>query len=425
MQKIYALVDCNSFYASCEKIFRPDLKNRPVVVLSNNDGCVVALSKEAKKLGIKRAVPLFQVEDIVNKNNVAVFSSNYELYADISNRVMRILKRFTPNVEVYSIDEAFLDLTSFKHKSVTEYAKEIRDEIYKSTGLPISIGIGETKTLAKLANKVSKDYECYQNVFDITNHKKINEIFKCYGIHEVWGVGFQYTKMLHDNNIITIYDFIHAKDEWVKKKMTSKGLLTLWELRGRSCIYLEEITPDKKQILSSRSFGNPVYYKRELRESISFHVNLASRKLRDQNCLCSTLVVFIATNRFKKNHPQYSESMYVKFDSPTDYTPDLINYASKILDEIYKEGYEYKKAGVMLAGLIYKNDKQLGLFDNKEINEKKENLMKAIDRINVKYDTYVVSNPSFGFTSTWLMNRNYKSPNYTTSWNKLPRVYAR
>ena len=425
MKNIYALVDCNSFYASCEKVFMPDLKDKPVIVLSNNDGCVVAMSNEAKKLGIKRAVPLYQIEDIIRKNDVSVFSSNYELYADMSSRVMRILKRFTLNVEVYSIDEAFLDLTGFDNKNLTVYAREIKNEIYKSTGLPISIGIGETKTLAKLANRVSKEHECYKDVFDITNHKNINEIFKSYEVNKVWGIGYQLTKMLKKNNINTIYEFVNAKDEWVKKHMTSRGLLTLWELRGKSCIDIEEVVADKKQILSSRSFGSPVYHKKELRESISFHVDLASRKMRDQNCLCSALVVFITTNRFKENHPQYANSTSIKLESPTDYTPELISVAEKLLDSIYKDGYEYKKAGIMLAGLVYKKDKQLCLFDSAETNEKKEKLLKAIDGINTKYDAHVISNPSFGYSSAWLMNRNYKSPNYTTSWSQLPRVHAK
>ena len=233
-KKIYALVDCNSFYASCEKVFRPDLKNKPIIVLSNNDGCIVALSKEAKDLGIKRPTPLFEIQHIVFKHDIKVFSSNYTLYADLSRRVMNILKEFAPNIEVYSIDEAFLDLTGFSHLDIREYALKIKEMVYQGTQLPISIGIGPTKTLAKLANKIAKDYKSYNGVFDITNHKNTEKIFTSYGVHEVWGIGFQYTKMLHKYNINTILDFVKADDSWVKKNMTSKGLLTLWELRGRS-----------------------------------------------------------------------------------------------------------------------------------------------------------------------------------------------
>ena len=420
--KIFALVDCNSFYASCEKIFRPDIGNRPVIVLSNNDGCVVALTKDAKKLGIKRGIPLFQVQGIIKNNDVKVFSSNYELYGDISRRIMNILKDYSPNIEEYSIDEAFLDITGFKDNDLMLFSKEIKSRIQKGIKIPVSIGIGQTKTLAKLANKIGKDRS--DGIFNIIDDFQNKDILKAYGVHDIWGIGFQYTKMLHRYNVKTIYDFINLDDSWVKKKMTIRGLLTLWELRGRHCIDLAESVPDKKQILSSRSFGEPAHTVNELRESIAFHVNIASRKLREQNSLCSTLVVFIATNSFKKDSPQYSNSMVYNFTAATDYTPDIIEKAHLILSKIYKDGFEYKRAGVMFTDLTYKKDRQFGLFEDRIKTEKKDKIIKAIDKIN-KYGNYEIIKPaSYSVDNSWQMKRVFKSPNYTTSWEDLPLVKA-
>jgi len=419
--KIFALIDCNSFYASCEKIFRPDLKDKPVVVLSNNDGCVVALSKEAKKAGIKRGVPLFKIMDIVKKNDVVYFSSNYELYGDISSRVMNLLGEFSPDVEIYSIDEAFIDLTGIKHHDLAKYAKLIKSYIMKCTGIPISIGIGESKTLAKLANKIGKDYEVFGGVFNIVNHKHKDKIFKSYGVHNIWGIGFQYTKMLHRHNINTIYDFTMQNDEWVKKKMTSMGLLTLWELRGISCIELEKDNPDNKQIICSRSFGSPVHSLKELEEAVAFYITRASIRLREQKCLCGGLIVFIATNRFKDT-PQYGNSAFQKIDIPTSYTPTLIRYGHELLKKIYKKGYEYKKAGIVMIELIYEKNRQLMLFEDVKTFGRENQLNNAIDRINGNKN--IIHTGGFSKKNSWMMKREYKSPCYTTRWEELPVVKA-
>ncbi len=422
--KIFALIDCNSFYASCEKVFRPDLKNSPVVVLSNNDGCIVALSKEAKNLGIKRGAPLFKTKDIIEKDNINVFSSNYTLYGDLSARVMKTLTLFSPDIEIYSIDEAFLDLTDFKHLDLIGYTQKIKETVYKSVGIPISVGIGETKTLSKLANKIGKKYNKFNGVFNMVNHPAKKKIFSFFDVSDVWGIGFEYTRMLHKNNINSILDLVNADDVWIKKKMTIKGLYTVWELRGDSCIDLEKYTPDKKNILSSRSFGSPVASKKELREALAYHVTLACENLREQNSVCSFITVFFSTNRFKENEAQYMNAKTMPLLTPHAYTPDLINIAHKALDLIYKSGYKFKNCGVVLGGILPLSHKQLALFDDQIINEKKINIIKAIDDINDSYGKEKIITGSFKYNKNWAMRREYKSPNYTTSWNELPVVKA-
>ena len=420
--KIFALVDCNTFYASCERVFRPDLKNKPVVVLSNNDGCVVSMSAEARAAGIKRGVPVFKIKDLIDKHGVAVFSSNDTLYGDISSRVMRSLHDFSPRVEIYSIDETFLDFTGFAGKNLIEYSKRIRREIYRSIGIPISIGIGETKTLAKLANKIGKKYSCYNGVFNIINHPKKEQILSSFDVSDVWGIGFQYTKMLHKNEINSILDLVNTDDGWIKKNMTVKGLSTVWELRGKSCIDIEKDLPDKKNILSSRSFGKHVSSKQDLTESIAYHITLASEELRRQHSICSFIIVFIETNRFKKHLPQYYNSITVEVSPPGDYTIDLINFAIKGLNKIYKPGYIFKRAGVILCGILPKNSKQIGLFDNREILSKKEKIIQTADVLNFRFGREKIRSCAFGHNKSWVMRREFKSPNYTTRWDEIPVI---
>ncbi len=419
MNNIFALIDCNSFYASCERVFRPDLNKKPIVVLSNNDGCVVSLSAEAKAVGVKRGVPVFKIRDLIERNDIAVFSSNYTLYGDISSRVMRTLHDFSLDVEVYSIDEAFLDLTGFNNVNLIEYSKKIRKKIYRDIGIPISVGIGETKTLAKLANKIGKKYPSYNGVFNIINHPKKELILSTFDVSDVWGIGFQYTKMLHRNSIESILDLVNADDGWIKKKMTVKGLSTVWELRGRSCIDLEKENPDKKNILSSRSFGKPVTSKKELGESIAYHITLASEELRSQNSICSFIIVFIETNRFKKHLPQYYNSTTVEVNPPSYYTLDLINISKRGLNKIYRPGYEFKRAGIILCGILPREGKQIGLFDDTEIISKKESIIQAADSINKKYGREKIRSCAFGHNNSWVMRRAFKSPDYTTKWDEL------
>ena len=423
--KIFALIDCNSFYASCEKIFRPDLKDKPVIVLSNNDGIIVALSKEAKQIGIKRGTPLFKIEDIVLKNEVAVFSSNYTLYGDISARIMSILHDFTPDVEIYSIDEAFLELTNFSHLDLNEYAKKIKYKVETSTGVPVSIGIAPTKALAKLANKIGKKYKCYNGVFDIRNHPNIYKILSSFDVSDVWGIGYRYTKFLHRRGINTILELINQNDSWIKKNLTIQGVYLVWELRGISCHDIQTIIPNKKNILSSRSFGRPISLKDELKEAVAFHCNLTGEKLRSQKSLCKYVTIFICTNRHKENLPQYYNSITVELPSHTSFTPDLIRAAYYGLDKIFKQNYQYKKTGILLGGIIADNDYQMQLFDNNESIIKKNKLMFCIDKINNIFGKESIIPASFERNKSWGMLRVYKSPDYTTSWGDIPFVKSK
>lgn len=419
-QKIYALIDCNSFYTSCEKIFRPDLNHKPVVVLSNNDGCIVALSEEAKKAGIRRGKPLFQVQDIVDEHKINVFSSNYALYGDISARIMKTLYDFSPDVEIYSIDEAFIDLTDISIDNLTDYAFKIKNTIEKWIGVPVSIGIGKTKTLAKLANKICKKYKAYKGVFDMTAHNDLEKILSSFHVSDIWGIGRQISILLEKNNILTPFDLIKCNDFWIKKFLTIKGYFTVQELRGIPCIQFVDEEPDKKTIISSRSFGQPISTKKELKESIAFHVSSAAFKLRQQNSLCSYVIVHIATNRFKETDLQYSNSVTIKIDD-TNYTADLINTAMDGLDSIYKPGYFYKRAGIVLGGITPRKYKNKDLFTEDDF-DKKERLNTAIDYLNSLYGKGSIKSAGYGFTRTWLMKQDFKSPDYTTSWDDLPGV---
>ena len=422
MGKIYALVDCNSFYASCEKVFRPDLKNKPVVVLSNNDGCIVAMSAEAKKLGIKRGKPIFQIKEIIEKNNVEVFSSNYTLYADLSNRVMSTLREFTPNLEIYSIDEAFLDLSGFSHLDINEYCKNIKRTVEKTTGIPVSIGIAETKTLSKIANEIAKKFKGYNGVFNIIGNSNRDKIFNYFNVSDVWGIGGQLSKKLWGFEINTIADLIKKDDAWIQKQMSIKGVSTVRELRGVDCIELDEKIKDKKNILSTRSFGTPVEDFISMSEAVAYHCTIAGSKIRKQNSVCSHTMVFITTNYFKEDEPQYSNSITIPLKNQSAYLPDLIEAADCGLKNIYKSGYKYKKTGVMLIGIVPDSSIQLELFsDNKKI-ENNKNLMKIIDQINIKHGKESLHSAAFFCHKSWGMKRDHLSPEYTTRWADLPRV---
>ncbi len=421
MNKIFALVDCNCFYVSCERVFRPDLNNKPVVVLSNNDGCIVALSPEAKKAGLIRGAPFFKSEDIINRYGVTVFSSNYELYADLSNRVMDVLRSFAPDVEVYSIDEGFIDLTGIDKGVLSGYAQKIRETVLRYTGIPVSIGIGETKTLAKLANDIAKKYKGYNGVFSIIEHPNKEKIFKNFSVSDVWGIGRQYSIFLNRNNIKTVYDLINCDDHWIRKKMTVGGLYMVWELRGRSYHDIRPVAPSKKTIVSSRSFGQSISTKKELTESVGYHVTLAAEKLRSDNSVCSAVMVFITTNRFKKDTPQYANSIVSELDEPTSYTPDIIDKAVKGLDSIYRSGYEYKKLGIVLLKIREKTMIQRDLFVDEQ-SERKKIMIKAVDHINKKHGKDTLRVGTYSAKKPWAMRRELKSPAYTTSWDELPRA---
>ncbi|MBS3767961.1 MAG: Y-family DNA polymerase [Candidatus Cloacimonetes bacterium] len=426
MDNLLALVDCNNFYASCERVFNPKLENKPIVILSNNDGCIVARSDEAKKMGIPFGKPYFKIKDELEKKNVFAFSSNYELYGDMSRRVMDTLGKFTPELEVYSIDEAFLSLTGIK-KNMQTYGFNIKNTVKKWTGIPVSVGIAKTKTLAKVANHVAKKVEKLNNVYDISSfdEKKIDKLLSLINVEEVWGIGRQYGKLLHKNNINSALDLKHVKDSWIRKHMTVVGLRTVYELRNQQALELEEITPPNKQIVSSRSFGKDMSDKKSLEEAVATYATRAARRLRRQNLYADHITVFITTNRFKEDQPQYSNSKVFKLPEPTNDTKEIIKIAHKNLDKIFKSDFKYKKAGVMLDGIVPEEQSQTSLFTSEYFRKRNQKLMQEIDAINDKWGKNTVTYASNGRkNSSWKMRREIKTPSYTTCWQEIPVAEA-
>ncbi len=416
-----AIVDCNNFYASCERVFNPSLRGKPIVVLSNNDGVVVARSDEAKKIGITGFQPYFKVKELIEKYDVKVFSSNYTLYGDMSHRVMRTLEQFSPEVEIYSIDEAFIYFDGFNNYNLNEYAREIRKTVEKWTGIPVTIGIASTKTLAKVANRFAKkNKDIYNGVLNIYDAPDIDDYLGKTEINDVWGVGRQYTKLLKRYGIDTALDLKNANEKWIRKKMTVVGARTQNELKGVPNIKMEYEVPPKKAIVSSRSFGKLVTDKQQLKEAVSTYITRAAEKLRKQNSLVNLLTVFIRTNPFKEEK-QNANSIHIQLPAPTDATAEMIKYGISGLDKIYRDGFRYQKAGVMLSGIVPGVGNQTTIFDN-ENREKLKKLSHIIDSVNKKMNTEAIYYASSGIKKSWTMKRNLKSPHYTTDWNQIPGV---
>ncbi|MBN2364462.1 Y-family DNA polymerase [candidate division WOR-3 bacterium] len=417
-----ALVDCNNFYVSCERVFEPSLKSVPVIVLSNNDGCVVSRSNEAKALGIEMGTPVFKIKDLVMKNFVRVFSSNYALYQDMSSRVMQTLKRFSPEIEVYSIDEAFVSLGGFTEQDMTSYAREIKNTVLKWTGIPVSVGVAQTKTLAKAANRNAKKSD--SGVFSLFDRTKIDEILSKTNTRDLWGIGLKQSDKLAANGIFSALDLKNADRDWVLKNLTVTGLKTALELNGIPCIDLESAVPDKKGIACSRSFGRPVEKINELKTALSEYVTVASDKMRKQKSIPLTMTVYITTDRFSDKDLQYANWLDVKIASPTAYPPPLIKLAHRALEKIYKQGYKYKKAGIVFTGLIGEEETSNSLFSEFGEDNGDSKIMKTIDEINKKMGNNTIKFASSGFDGSWKMKRNRLSKRFTTDWNELPVVYC-
>jgi DNA polymerase V len=421
MNKVFALVDCNSFYCSCERVFNPKLNNKPIIVLSNNDGCAVSRTDEAKAVGIEMGAVFFQIKDLIKKHNVHVFSSNYTLYGDLSHRVMQVLSTFTPEMEIYSIDEAFLSFTGMKHNTLSEYSKQIIRTVDQYTGIPTCIGIGSTKVLAKVANKIAKKNKIKTGgVFNLLDTDFKNECLKKFAVEDVWGIGRQSAKKLHAVNIKTAYDLQQSDPEWIRKILTVVGARIVEELRGNSCLDLETDIEDRKQIVSSRSFGKQVNDLNEIKESIANHVSNAAEKLRSQNLICKNISVFIQTNPFK-NTPQYYNSGNTDLMSGTSVTPKLIKSAFRILDQIYIDKYDYKKVGIILSNLVKKDFLQTDFFGNYD-SVQEEGLMNVVDKINIFGGRGTVKFAACGIDQFWKMLSEMKSPCYTTRWSELKKV---
>ncbi len=415
---MYALVDCNNFYVSCERVFAPHLKGKPVVVLSNNDGCVVSRSQEAKKLGIKMAVPVFEIEEIIKKHSVYVYSSNYALYANMSHRVMKMLAEFVPELEVYSIDEAFLDLSRYQNHDYLEFGYKIKQTVKQWTGIPVSIGIAQTKTLSKAANHIAKHLKNNGGVFAIQDNE-INEALKDFPIEEIWGIGRQYSKLLHRFGINTALNLIKMNDKWILRYLTVAGLKMVKELRGEPCSDLELEQPAKQNICTSRSFGQLVTDLQTLEQSVSNYAASCAMKLRKQNSCANMMLVFIQTNKFREHDNQYHNSVTVKLPEPLNDSFSLIKFALHCLNKIYRPGFNYKKSGVIVSGIVPSKNIQSNLFyqqDNPKINS----VMKAVDSINEKMGNNFIRCASQGYNhKKWKLRQEMLSPRYTTRWDDL------
>ena len=416
--KVFALIDCNSFYVSCERVFNPSLEKRPVIVLSNNDGCAVSLSKEAKVFGIKVGTPLFEIAHLVKKHNIKTFSSNYTLYGDMSQRVMQTLATFSPEIEVYSIDESFL-LFNGLNVDFTEYGRLMKKRVRQYTGIPVSVGIAATKTLAKLANRLAKKYPHYGGVLNLYGETDIDRFMRLVKVEDVWGIGRRYSKKLNSHGIETALQLKKLSDDWVKKYLGGiVGLRLVEELRGHSCLPIEQVPPKKKEIMCGRTFSKPVETLRELEEAVSTYVTRAAEKIRSQRTNASSVHVFIMTNFHKKNEPRYGNFAAYRLPVQSSFTPEIIRCAIKLLRIIFKPGYRYKKAGIMLSGLVPENECQLNLFAAKP-SLKRLQLMKAVDNINGRWRRDMMQVAASGIKPRWIMKREMLSHRYTTNWNEL------
>ena len=418
----YALLDCNNFYASCETVFNPKLKGKPLVILSNNDGCAVSRSDAAKALGIKMGAPWFQLQQQFKKGEVLALSSNYALYADMSNRVMELVGGYTPDYEVYSIDEVFLSLDGFSPKTLTEYCTGLKNTVLKYTGLPVCVGIGMSKTLAKLANHCAKKQAGYGGVcnFNGMPAKHLDGILQALPVGEVWGVGSRLSARLNQTGISTVLDLKHAHPRTMRDRFSVNMARTVAELNGESCIGLEQVAPAKQNIASTRSFGIPVTDLGSLSESVTLYTSRAAEKARAQHTYANSISVFVQTSPFA-NRPYYGNCQTVALPSPSNDTRSLVRVALWVLGRIYKPGHIYQKAGVLLNGLVPGEAIQRDLFSDAPdaTLAKNAKAIATMDEINRRYGRQTLKLGSEGFKAPWKMKQNLKSPGYTTDWNGL------
>lgn len=417
---MYALIDCNNFYASCERVFAPRLNGKPIVVLSNNDGCVIARSEEAKEAGIPMGAPAFKYNHIFNEKKINVFSSNYPLYADMSNRVTTIIRSFVPDLEVYSIDESFVHFKGFEKYDLNSYSIEIKERIFQLTKIPVCIGVAPTKTLSKVANKIAKKFPQHHNgVYVIDSKEKIDKALKWLQVGDIWGIGRRLSKRLSYMNIRTAWDFTQLSDEYIKKNFSIVELKLKKELLGESVLQLDEIVR-KKSIATTRSFDHNVKDYEYLKERVSTFAVSCAEKLRQQKSKCNIITVYVATNRFDTAKPYYSRSMSIQLPYESNSNIIISKYAMKVLDIIALDKYEYKRAGVIVSSIILSYQMQINMFDFE--NPKHEKLMNVLDKLNYKLGKGKVKLASQDLKKIWKMKQDQLSPCYTTKWKDLMRV---
>lgn len=424
MQALIALVDCNNFYVSCERVFRPDLIGKPVAVLSNNDGCIVARSQEVKDLGIKMGVPVYQIQHLVEQHNIQLFSSNYALYADMSARVMAILEAFSPSLEVYSIDESFLDLTGICQQEPIAYGQKIRKAVYRATGIPVCVGMGPTKTLAKLANYAAKKWKKTEGVLDLSDAVRRTKLMRIVPVGEVWGIGSRTSAKLNQQGIHTVYDLASQPSKHIQTQFNIVVAKTVMELNGIACLELESIAPDKQQIVCSRSFSRKLTSYNELAQALAEYCSRATEKLRKQKSLTGCITIFIRTNPFNEKEPQYQRSASVKLNTATQDTRIIITVAKRLLKELFKIGYRYQKCGVQLTAIKPTNaPRQIELFEftDNQLPCRSQALMSVMDEVNQRFPKAIII-AATGFDQTWKSKNKNISKSYTTNWNDLVSV---
>ncbi|MBD3126328.1 MULTISPECIES: Y-family DNA polymerase [Citrobacter] len=421
---MFALVDVNSFYASCETAFRPDLKGRPVVVLSNNDGCVIARNAEAKMVGVKMGDPYFKQKDLFRRYGVVCFSSNYELYADMSSRVMFTLEALSPRCEIYSIDEAFCDLAGVRNcRVLADFGRELKDAVYQNTGLAVGVGIAQTKTLAKLANHAAKKWQRQTGgVVDLSNLDRQRKLMAALPVDEVWGVGRRISKKLEAMGIKTVLDLADTDIRFIRKHFNVVLERTVRELRGEPCLELEEYEPVKQEIVCSRSFGERISDYDSMRQAICSYASRAAEKLRGEHQYCRFISTFVKTSPFALNEAYYGNSASVKLITPTQDSRDIIAAATRSLDAIWKDGHRYQKAGVMLGDFFSQGIAQLNLFDDNAPRRGSEKLMEVLDHLNAKEGKGALYFAGQGIQQQWAMKREMLSPRYTTRYEDLLQV---
>jgi DNA polymerase V len=416
---MFALVDCNNFYASCERVFNPSLQHKPIVILSNNDGCIISRSDEAKELGIPMGAPIFKYRKLLNTHNVQILSSNYSLYGDMSSRVMSILKQFTPDIQVYSIDESFLKLDGFENYDLTNYGVIIKDRILKWTGIPTCVGIAPTKALSKVANKIARKYPVETNgVYVIDSEIKTTNALKWTKIKDIWGIGSKLSNRLSMKGCKNAYDFTQLPESWVKSNMSVVESRLHRDLLGIPTLNLE-VQKSKKSIATTRTFEKPLFDIESIKERISTFSFVSGEKLRRQKSHCHMIIILLRSNYFREDLKQHYATKVISLPYPTNSSLVLSNYAIKAIESVFKKGIAYKKAGIILTGLVPSNNYQLNIFDWENSNH--QPLMNAIDKINYKFSNKIkLANQDL--KKTWKMKQDYLSPNYTTNLEDIIKV---
>lgn len=420
---MYALVDCNNFYASCERVFNPRLARKPIIVLSNNDGCAIARSEEAKALGVEMGTPAFMIEELIRMNNIQVFSSNYSLYGDLSDRVMQILSSFTPAIELYSIDEAFLDFSGLTgYRDLASVGQMIRRTVRQHTGLPVTVGIGPTKTLAKMANRFAKKKKQDTGVHWLKGPAEIQEVLAFTGVADIWGIGSQKAKLLLRHGFKTAQDLSKAPDEWVLKQMTITGHRLLNELRGIPSIEWELETPPKKNICTSRSFGKLMSEKKDIIQAVANYTASCAEKLRKQNSCAGRIHLFLQTNPHRKEDRQFFRSITIPLTEATNHSSRLIKTSLWALDKIFRPGFNYMKCGVMVMDLVPETQVQAGIFDSRG-RAGSNRLMQTVDQVNRAFGQDLVRLAVQGFNKRYTLRQSRLSPRYTTRIGEIIKVF--